>query len=245
VSLCCAKQVAFIPPTTSPFVLTPVVPTMPEIVRPDPRAVDTAPVTAATAVSKSGTPSAPPGISATSVASAAAVVASGAADVSFTEANAPGRRQQVRAVGCYVVGDSDNHRVQVLMTLLGGAVRVLAAGDGVGPLRDLLGGVTVCVATGEVFVSDTWNDRIDFLEGKLFREKIACCAMIINSFLQLSAATVVHRGKAPTAFTAAAFLRYVFLSMILFKIKHLNCPWAVFCFRFGLVWFGLVWFGLL
>ena len=58
-----------------------------------------------------------------------------------------------------VVGDSENHRVQVL-TLLGVVVRVLAAGDGVGPLGDLLPGVTVCEATGEVLVSDTDNHRV-------------------------------------------------------------------------------------
>jgi hypothetical protein len=58
-----------------------------------------------------------------------------------------------------VVGDSWNHRVQVL-TLLGAVVRVLAAGDGVGPLSDWLLGVTVCVATGEVLVSDTANHRV-------------------------------------------------------------------------------------
>ena len=58
-----------------------------------------------------------------------------------------------------VVGDSDNHRVQVL-TLLGVVVRVLAAGDGVGPLGNWLGGVTVCEATGEVLVSDSVNHRV-------------------------------------------------------------------------------------
>ncbi len=58
-----------------------------------------------------------------------------------------------------VVGDSDNFRVQVL-TLLGGLVRVLSAGDGVGPLGDWLPGVTVCVATGEVLVSDSMNHRV-------------------------------------------------------------------------------------
>jgi hypothetical protein len=58
-----------------------------------------------------------------------------------------------------VVGDSDNHRVQVL-TLLGVVVRVLAAGDGVGPLGDTLAGLTVCEATGEVLVSDTDNHRV-------------------------------------------------------------------------------------
>jgi DNA-binding beta-propeller fold protein YncE len=58
-----------------------------------------------------------------------------------------------------VVDDSKNHRVQVL-TLLGVVVRVLAAGDGVGPLGNVLIGVTVCVATGEVLVSDTENHRV-------------------------------------------------------------------------------------
>jgi DNA-binding beta-propeller fold protein YncE len=58
-----------------------------------------------------------------------------------------------------VVSDSNNHRVQVL-TLLGGVVRVLSAGDGVGPLGNFLFGVTVCVATGEVLVSDSRNHRV-------------------------------------------------------------------------------------
>jgi hypothetical protein len=58
-----------------------------------------------------------------------------------------------------VVGDSGNRRVQVL-TLLGGVVRVLVAGDGVGPLSDWLAGVTVCGATGEVLVSDSENYRV-------------------------------------------------------------------------------------
>jgi hypothetical protein len=58
-----------------------------------------------------------------------------------------------------VVTDAHNHRVQVL-TLLGGVVRVLVAGDGVGPLGDWLAGVTVCVATGEMLVSDTTNHRV-------------------------------------------------------------------------------------
>ena len=57
-----------------------------------------------------------------------------------------------------VVGD-DNHRVQVL-TVLGAVVRVLVAGDGVGPLGDWLAGVTVCAATGEVLVSDMENHRV-------------------------------------------------------------------------------------
>jgi hypothetical protein len=58
-----------------------------------------------------------------------------------------------------VVGDSRNHRVQVL-TLFGVVVRVLAAGDGVGPLGDTLAGLTVCEATGEVLVSDSENHRV-------------------------------------------------------------------------------------
>jgi hypothetical protein len=58
-----------------------------------------------------------------------------------------------------VVSDMHNHRVQVL-TLLGGVVRVLAAGDGVGPLNNVLNSVTVCVATGEVLVSDSLNHRV-------------------------------------------------------------------------------------
>ncbi len=58
-----------------------------------------------------------------------------------------------------VVGDSRNRRVQVL-TLLGAVVRVLVSGDGVGPLSDRLSGVTVCVATGEVLVSDTRHHRV-------------------------------------------------------------------------------------
>ena len=58
-----------------------------------------------------------------------------------------------------VVGDSRNCRVQVL-TVLGAVVRVLVAGDGVGPLGDWLPGVTVCATTGEVLVSDTANHRV-------------------------------------------------------------------------------------
>ncbi len=58
-----------------------------------------------------------------------------------------------------VVGDSDNHRVQVL-TLVGAVVRVLVVGDGVGSLSDWLLGVTVCVATGEVLVTDTVNHSV-------------------------------------------------------------------------------------
>jgi tripartite motif-containing protein 71 len=57
-----------------------------------------------------------------------------------------------------VVGDSHNHRVQVL-TRLGAVVRVLVAGDGVVSLGDFLSGVTVC-ATGEVLVTDTNNHRV-------------------------------------------------------------------------------------
>ena len=58
-----------------------------------------------------------------------------------------------------VVADSWNCRVQVL-TVLGAVVRVLVAGDGVGPLGDSLAGVTVYAATGEVLVSDTDNHRV-------------------------------------------------------------------------------------
>jgi hypothetical protein len=58
-----------------------------------------------------------------------------------------------------VVADSGNHRVQVL-TLLGGVVRVLEAGDGVGPLGDAMSGMAVCEATGELLVSDTTNHRV-------------------------------------------------------------------------------------
>ncbi len=58
-----------------------------------------------------------------------------------------------------VVGDSGNGRVQVL-TVVGVVVRVLMAGDGVDPLSNLLMGVTVCVATGEVLVSDSSNHRV-------------------------------------------------------------------------------------
>jgi DNA-binding beta-propeller fold protein YncE len=58
-----------------------------------------------------------------------------------------------------VVADSRNRRVQVL-TLAGAVVRVLVPGDGVGPLNPWLGGVTVCVATDEVLVSDTKNNRV-------------------------------------------------------------------------------------
>ncbi len=58
-----------------------------------------------------------------------------------------------------VVGDSGNRCVQVL-TLLGVVVRVLTAGDGVGPLGSILSSVTVCVATGEVLVSDSRNHRV-------------------------------------------------------------------------------------
>jgi DNA-binding beta-propeller fold protein YncE len=58
-----------------------------------------------------------------------------------------------------VVGDGNNRRVQVL-TLLGAVVRVLLACDGVGPLSDRLACVTVCVATGEVLVSDRDTHRV-------------------------------------------------------------------------------------
>jgi hypothetical protein len=58
-----------------------------------------------------------------------------------------------------VVADSLNRRVQVL-TLLGRVVRVLEAGDSVERLSDRLVGVTVCVATGEVLVSDLTNQCV-------------------------------------------------------------------------------------
>ncbi len=59
----------------------------------------------------------------------------------------------------WLVVVDDNRRVQVL-TLLGAVVRVLVADDGVGPLCDRLTGVTVCVATGEVLVSDSRHHRV-------------------------------------------------------------------------------------
>jgi hypothetical protein len=148
---------------------------MPEIVRPDSRAVVTASVTVASAAtSKSATNLAPPGIcavdslaSATSSAKAAAVVASGAADVSLAEANAPGRRQQVQFKMCCQWLDF----YFLFVHCFGGVL-------------------------GVVF-----------------------CVVIINNIPpQLSAATVVHRGKAPTAFTAAAFQRYGVLCYVLFPI---------------------------
>jgi DNA-binding beta-propeller fold protein YncE len=58
-----------------------------------------------------------------------------------------------------VVGDSSNHRVQVL-TLLGVVMRVLVADYGVGLHVGWLGGVTVCAATGEVLVTDMHNHRV-------------------------------------------------------------------------------------
>jgi hypothetical protein len=68
-----------------------------------------------------------------------------------------------RITGCdeawLVVGDSWNYRVQVL-TLLGAVVRMLSACDGVGPLGNALPGVTVCVATGEVLVSNSEDHRV-------------------------------------------------------------------------------------
>jgi hypothetical protein len=84
---------------------------------------------------------------------------------------APGQFNEPRAVSVVssrltgngeawlVVGDSDNRRVQVL-TLLGVVVRVLSAGDGVGPLGDVLNSFTVCEATGELLVSDLRNHRV-------------------------------------------------------------------------------------
>jgi DNA-binding beta-propeller fold protein YncE len=56
-----------------------------------------------------------------------------------------------------VVADSDNHRVQVL-TRTGTVVRVLQ-GDAVIKLGNLRG-VTVCIGTGEVLVTDTDNHRV-------------------------------------------------------------------------------------
>jgi hypothetical protein len=58
-----------------------------------------------------------------------------------------------------VVGDSGNDRVQVL-TQLGAVVHVLQACDGVTRLGGILGGVTVCVATGEVLLTDYHNHRV-------------------------------------------------------------------------------------
>jgi tripartite motif-containing protein 71 len=57
-----------------------------------------------------------------------------------------------------VVGDSLNHRVQVL-TRTGMVVRVLQ-GDAVIKLGDWLYGVTVCIGTGEVLVTDRDNHRV-------------------------------------------------------------------------------------
>jgi tripartite motif-containing protein 71 len=57
-----------------------------------------------------------------------------------------------------VVGDSSNHRVQVL-TRTGTVVRVLQ-GDAVIKLGDWLYGVTVCIGTGEVLVTDYNNHRV-------------------------------------------------------------------------------------
>ena len=57
-----------------------------------------------------------------------------------------------------VVADSFNHRVQVL-TRAGTVVRVLQ-GDAVIKLGGLLLGVTVCIGTGEVLVTDHWNHRV-------------------------------------------------------------------------------------
>ncbi len=57
-----------------------------------------------------------------------------------------------------VVADSGNHRVQVL-TRTGTVVRVLQ-GDAVIRLGDSLPGVTVCIRTGEVLVTDCVNHRV-------------------------------------------------------------------------------------
>ncbi len=57
-----------------------------------------------------------------------------------------------------VVADSGSHRVQVL-TRMGTVVRVLQ-GDAVIKLGNLLCGVTVCIGTGEVLLTDTNNHRV-------------------------------------------------------------------------------------
>jgi tripartite motif-containing protein 71 len=57
-----------------------------------------------------------------------------------------------------VVADEDNYRVQVL-TRTGMVVRVLQ-GDAVIKLGNLLCGVTVCIGTGEVLVTDYCNNRV-------------------------------------------------------------------------------------
>jgi hypothetical protein len=57
-----------------------------------------------------------------------------------------------------VVADSGNHRVQVL-TRSWTVVRVLQ-GDAVIKLGDWLSGVTVCIGTGEVLVTDYDNHRV-------------------------------------------------------------------------------------
>ena len=57
-----------------------------------------------------------------------------------------------------VVADSVNHRVQVL-TRTGTVVRVLQ-GDAVIQLGNWLYGVTVCIGTGEVLVTDDQNHRV-------------------------------------------------------------------------------------
>jgi hypothetical protein len=57
-----------------------------------------------------------------------------------------------------VVADSHNHRVQVL-TRTGTVVRVLQ-GDAVIELGDWMSGVTVCIGTGEVLVTDNQNHRV-------------------------------------------------------------------------------------
>jgi hypothetical protein len=57
-----------------------------------------------------------------------------------------------------LVADSDNHRVQVL-TCMGTVVRVLQ-GDAVIKFGDWLSGVTVCIGTGEVLVTDRENHRV-------------------------------------------------------------------------------------
>jgi DNA-binding beta-propeller fold protein YncE len=57
-----------------------------------------------------------------------------------------------------VVADEGNHRVQIL-TRTGAVMRILQ-GDAVLELSEDLRGVTVCVATGEVLVADSLNNRV-------------------------------------------------------------------------------------
>jgi DNA-binding beta-propeller fold protein YncE len=57
-----------------------------------------------------------------------------------------------------VVADSGNHRVQIL-TRTGTVVRELVGNDDI-KLGSYLYGVTVCIKTGEVLVTDTDNNRV-------------------------------------------------------------------------------------